>query len=379
MTTQQERLRAAQDAVRAQMDRFQSSASRLTTDYLLLAQRLNDLQVAEATVTGDFKVVRSATVPTSPSTPKPLKAVVLGFCVGLFAGVALTFMVAQFDTRVRTHRDAGEILGLPVIGRLPLLSKGTEAGRTISVLRKPDGAYAESIRMLRSSLVWTAVGGEWKSLLVTSGRQGEGKSMTLCNVAVALALTDKKVVIVDADLRAPVVHRYFDLNNATGLTTVLARQASVQTMLKRVAIDRQVEQYAQVRTATNGGKDASGLGSLLVLTSGPLPPNPGEVAASPGLADVIGELVASDADYVLVDGPPLLGVGGSGDLARLVDGVLFVANLKHSKRPTLEDSRDALVSLPCRKLGAVLLGGADASSYYRYEPASSGVKPLYPV
>lgn len=377
MNSEQNSLRAAQDAVRTQMDRFQTAASRLSPDYLLLAQRLNDLQVAEATVTGGFKVVRTATVPTSPSTPKPRQAAGLGFIVGLFCGVALAFIVAQFDTRVRTHRDAGEILGLPVIGRLPRLPKGTLAARNIPVLSEPDGAYAESIRMLRSSLVWSAVGGEWKSLLVTSARQGEGKSMTLCNVAVALALTGKKVVIVDADLRAPVMHRYFDLSNVTGLTMVLARLVSVQTVLRRVAIDGQLERYAKVRTATEEGKDDCALGSLHVLTSGPLPPHPGEMAASPRLADVIGELVASDADYVLVDGPPLLGVGGAGDLARLVDGMLFVVNLKHSKRPLLEDSRDALAGLPCQKLGAVLLGdGADASSYYRYEPASSEVKPL---
>lgn len=378
LEAEQARLGAAQDAVRAQMDLFQTPASKLSTDYLLLAQRQNDLQVAEATATGDFKVVRIATAPTSPATPKPLQAAVVGFVVGLFAGVALAFIAAQFDTRVRTHRDAGEVLGLPVIGRLPLVSKGTLAARNIPVLSEPDGAYAESIRMLRSSLVWAAVGGEWKSLLVTSGRQGEGKSMTLCNVAVALALTGKKVVLVDADLRAPVVHRYFDLSNVTGLTTVLARLASVQTELTRVAIHGQVERHARVWTAAlEEGKDDSQLGSLHVLTSGPLPPHPGELAGSPRLADVVGELVASDADYVLIDGPPLLGVGGTADLARLADGLLFVVSLKHSKRPLLEDSRDALAGLPCRVLGAVFLGdGADASSYYRYEPASSEVKPL---
>lgn len=370
--TQRDRLTSAQDAVRAQMDRFTTEASRLTTDYLLLAQRLNELQVAEATVTGDFKVVQAATTPIAPSSPKPMRAAALGFAVGLFAGIALAFLIGQFDTRVRTYRDASEILGLPVIGRLPRVPKTTLADGRIVTLTEPDGPFAESVRMMRGNLSWAAVASDWKSLLVTSARQGEGKSMITCNLAVALALTGKKVVVVDADLRAPRVHRYFDLGNVTGLTTIVAKPAPVQEALRSFSLNGQPKVQTQVRPDARKGAEDSETGSLLVLTSGPTPPNPGEVVASRRLADVIAELVASDADYVLVDAPPLLTVGDAADLARSVDGLLFVVDLDRCRRPLLEDSRDALDGLRCRKIGAVFVGErADASSYYGYRSASS--------
>ena len=369
---ERERLVAAQDAVSTQLERYQTEASRLSTDYLLLAQRLRDLQVAEATVTGDFKIVQAATTPTAPSSPRPMRAAALGFAVGLFAGIALAFLIGQFDTRVRTYRDASEILGLPVIGRLPRLPRSALAKGGIVTLSEPGGAFAESVRMMRGNLSWSAVAGEWKSLLITSARQGEGKSLTLCNLAVALALAGNKVVVVDADLRAPRVHRYFGLANVTGLTTVVANPQPVQTSLKGFSLNGQLKGLPRIGPGASTGTEDSETGSLLVLTSGPPPPNPGEVVASRRLADVIEELVASDADYVLVDAPPLLTVGDAADLARSVDASLLVVDLDHCRRPLLEDSRDALGGLPCRTIGAVFVGvRADASSYYGDTSASS--------
>lgn len=378
--TQRDRLTAAEDAVRAKMQTYTTAESRLTTDYLMLAQQLNQLQLAEATVTGDFEIVRAAATPASPSSPKPFQAAVVGFAVGLFAGVALAFLLNQLDTRVRTYRDASEILGLPVIGRLPRLPKAVVAARGIVTLEQPDGPFAEAVRMMRSNLGWAAVAGEWKSFLVTSGRQGEGKSSTLCNLAVAMVLAGKDVVVVDADLRAPCVHKYYGLGNVTGLTTVIQKPAPVETVLRRFVVDGRSQRLAerprlaeQARTVVGQDTADAASGSLLVLTAGPPPPNPGEVVASRRLGEVIAEITSLDADYVLVDAPPLLAVGDAAALAPLVDGLLYVVNLDHCRRSLLEDSREALDGVSCHKIGTVFVGErADASAYYGYRSAVAG-------
>jgi len=365
--SEQARLRASQDAIQSQMKQFGTNASKLSTDYLLLLQRLRDLQVAEATATGGFTVIQPATPPASPTSPKPIQSAVVGFGVGLFAGIALAFVVGQFDTKVRTHAQAGEILGLPVVGRVPRLPRRLLRAGTLVSLTEPEGSVAESLRALRSNLDWARIDDGWKSLLVTSSREGEGKTLTLCNLAVTLALAGKRVVVVDADLRDPQVHRAFSMPNETGLTNVIQGTLSLAAALRPFDLKRPNASGAVAPAITSAIAPAGENGALLVLTSGPLPPNPGEVVASRRLAITLERLAKVDADYVLVDAPPLLGVGDAGALASSVDGLLFVANIDQIRERTLEEGREALDPLPCRKLGVVIVGERpDSTRHYRY-------------
>jgi polysaccharide biosynthesis transport protein len=375
------RLHKAQDAIRSQMAQFSTSASKLSTDYLLLLQRLRDLQVAEATVTGGFTIVQRASVPTSPYTPKPFRSAVIGFGVGLIAGVALAYVIGQFDTRVRSHREAGAILGLPVVARVPRVSRDVLRDGPLVSLTDPSGDVAEAFRVLRSNLDWMRVDGDVKTLLFTSSQKGEGKTLTVCNLAVTLALAGKAVVVVDSDLRDPRVHRSFSMPNATGLSTVISDSLELGDALQSFDLARlrgPVFQTPQVRTGgqrngrlggltSNRGADAPSTpesGTLQILTSGPLPPNPGEVIASQRMATVLRRLVESNVDYVLIDAPPVLSFGDAGALAPSVDGLLFVVNLGMTRRPTLEDGREALDSFPCRILGALVVGERPESSHY---------------
>jgi len=323
--------------------------------------------VAEATATGGFAIIQPATPPSSPSSPKPLQSAVIGLGVGLFAGIVLAFVVGQFDTRVRTHTQAGEILGLPVVGRVPRLPRRLLRDETLVTLTEPEGSVAEALRVLRSNLDWARIDDGWKSLLVTSSRKGEGKTLTLCNLAVTLALAGKKVVVVDADLRDPQVHTAFSMPNETGLTTVIQGTLSLAAALRPFDLERSNGSGAVTPASAPVAPPAFENGALLVLTSGPLPPNPGEVVASRRLAMTLERLAGVDADYVLVDAPPLLAVGDAGVLATSVDGVLFVANIDQTRGPTLEAGREALDALPCRKLGVVVVGERpDATHHYRY-------------
>lgn len=368
LASQQERYRAAQEAVESQMRQYQTAESKLSTDYLLLAQRLRDLQVAEATATGDFTVISPATPPTAPSSPKPLQNGVVAFALSLFVGVGMAFIVSQFDTRVRTHREVGRILNLPVLARVPRIAEQALHDGELVTISAPAGPVAESLRMLRSNLNWAALDADWKSLLVTSGTKGEGKTLTLCNLAVVMALSGKKVIVVDADLRAPRVHRAFSMSdNSKGLTTVLKERLSWSQVMRPYDLDRRETPLVRVPAIEERQAGASEKGALYVLSSGPTPPNPGELVASSEFAGVIRAIAESGVDYVLVDAPPALTTGDAAALAQLVDGLLFVVNLRQLRRPVLEDCREVLDSMPCRKLGAVIVGERmSRSGYYGY-------------
>lgn len=367
------RLRSAQDAIRGQMERFTTESSRLSPDYLLLAQRLNDLQVAESATTGDFRIIRPAVAPDAPSSPKPMRTAVLALGASLLAGVALAFLLDQFDTRIRTQREVTEILDLPVIGRVPRVSSAVLREGALVTRHDPEGAAAEAIRTLRSNLIWSSADGEWKSLLVTSSTKGEGKTLSVCNLAIVLALAGKNVVLVDADLRDPRVHTVFTLPNRVGLTSVIkdAKKPlsdTLQVVRLTKAARTRLRASAKVSVPRTTGDD----GTLRVLTSGPLPPNPGEVVASPKLGAVLEELKESDVDYVLVDAPPLLSVGDVAALALVTDALLVVTNVSRVTRPMLEDTRHALDTLPCRMLGVVTVGERLDASAYGYGRGSQG-------
>jgi len=370
---EQERYRAAQGVVKNQLTLFTSSRSKLTVDYANLVQQLSYLRIAEETATGDFRVIVPATPAHSPVSPKPLESAALGFGVGLIAGIGLAFLVGRLDTRVRTHRQASEILGLPVLGRLPRIRRQTLRRGALVSLTEPDGHFNEALRMLRTSLDWASIDDPVKSLLITSSVKGEGKTIIVCNLAVALARAGKKVIVVDADLRDPQVHRVMGLPNAVGLTSAALGEVGVRDALQvfkplpsSTPVTPEPSESSPHALSSMRVSDWAGRG-LMVLTSGPLPPDPGEVVASRRLAATLKNLASSEADYVLVDTPPILGVGDAAALSASVDGLLMVVNLDKARRPTLVDGREQLDALPCRKAGIVVVGERiDHEDYYRY-------------
>lgn len=369
---EQARYLAAQKVVQNQMDLFTAPSSKLSADYVSLVQQLRNLQTAEATATGDFQIVVPATPPASPSSPKPLKSAALGFAVGLLAGIGIALFMGRLDTRVRTHRQVSEILGLPVLGRLPRIPRQTLRQSALVALTEPDGHFSEALRMLRTSLNWASIDNPLSSLLITSSIKGEGKTILVCNLAVALTRAGKKVIVVDADLRDPQVHRVLGLPNAVGLTSAALGEVGVRDALQAfkplptmTPVTPEPPVSSPHALSSTPLADWGGRG-LMVLTSGPLPSDPGEVVASQRLAATLKSLTSSEADYVLVDTPPMLSVGDAGTLSALVDGLLMIVNLEKARRPTLVDAREQLDALPCRKAGIVVVGERiDHEEYYR--------------
>jgi Mrp family chromosome partitioning ATPase/capsular polysaccharide biosynthesis protein len=361
---QQASLQAAQAVLQKQLDVFQSAESKLSPDYASLSLELRNLQLAEATVNGDFVVFSPATTPSAPISPKPVKMVVLGFCAGLFFGIVAAFVMSQFDVRLRTYREVASVLDLNLLGRIPRLPRTGSRDDELAALSDPGGTFSEAMRVMRTNLDWSNIDGQLRMLLVSSCLKGEGKTLALCNLAVTLARAGKNVILIDADLRSPRVHRVFNMTNLVGLSSVALGTATLDTALRRFDEPGEV----RVRTATKRQAPANGLarweGSLRILTSGPLPPNPGEVVASRRVHSVIEAIAGLEADYVLIDVPPLLGFGDAGALAPSVDGLIMVVNVRKARRPVLEEGREILDSLPCRKVGLVVAGEKTEDSHY---------------
>ena len=375
----QERYAAAQRVVMDQLKLYPTPESQLTADYAILTQQLHNLQIAEATATGDFEVIVPATPPESPISPQPMKSAALGLGLGILIGIAVAYASARLDTRVRTSSEIAEIVGLPAIGRIPRIPRHSPQASDLVSVTEPRGPVSEALRMVRSSLEWAAVDSELKSLLVTSCLKGEGKTLTISNLAVTLARSGNRVVIVDGDLRAPRLHRVFEMPNAVGVTSVVLGKADLDDALQtfELAPDRHWTgsgPHVRVRTEQEAPERAVHAGSLQVLTSGPLPPDPGELVASKRMSGVLEQLHQREVDYVLVDAPPLLVVGDAGALASSVDGLVLLASIGKARRPILRNVREALQSLPCRKVGVVVVGEpVKHKEYYSYRGSGSQI------
>lgn len=361
---EQQSLRAAQEVIRKQLDVFRSPQSKLSPDYASLSLQLRNLQLAEATANGDFVVFAPATAPKSPVTPKPVRMAAMGLIAGLFVGIVAAFVLAQFDVRIRSYRDLSSLLGLNLLGRIPRLSHVSSRDSELIALSDPGGTFSEAMRIMRSNLEWSSIDEQARVLMISSCLKGEGKTLALCNLAITLARTGKRVIVVDADLRNPRVHRVFDMANSVGLSSVALGVTGLSEALRTF---EEVD-GVHVRTAGNGANRGNGIarwdGSLRVLTSGPIPPNPGEVVASRRVQELLHAISELGADYVLVDTPPILAFGDVAALAQGVDGLILVVNIRQARRPVLEEGREILDALPCRKVGLVVTGERIEDSRY---------------
>jgi Mrp family chromosome partitioning ATPase/capsular polysaccharide biosynthesis protein len=355
----QTQVRQAEQVVQSKLDSFESDVSRQSADYLTLLQRLQDLQILEATVTGNFRVLVPATRPSEPFSPQPARNAAMGLAAGLVIGIGIALLLEQFDTRVRSRGEAAAIFGMPVVGSIRKLSAKAVDEQPLIVLGSSHNAAAESIRKLRGNLEFANVDGDLRSLVITSSLQHEGKSLLVCNLALSLAATGVRVVLVDGDLRRPQVHAYLKLPNGKGISTVLTGRSDLsETVCSRAVGPR----LTAVRKPGDVGAERDGDERLYVLTSGPRPPNAAELVASKSFAGIIEELKSS-YDLVIVDAPSVLAVGDAAAIAACVDGVVFVVDMTRARRPLLEEAAAQVEQMPCRKVGLVLISAAPSHRY----------------
>jgi Mrp family chromosome partitioning ATPase/capsular polysaccharide biosynthesis protein len=333
--------------------------------YTSLVDRQQTLESMQALQPSVASVLRQAdgTVLTQPKT---VRNGALGLVVGLVLGLALLFLREALETRARTAEEVSVRLGgLPLLGRIPKLPKRLRRAKKLVMLEEPASAHAEAFRMLRANLDFMTLDRDVRTIMVTSALQQEGKSTTVANLAVAFARAGKRVVLVDLDLRRPVLARFYNLEGP-GLTQVALGHVPLEEALTQVVITDPpaVRRRLALRRSGNGkGKlTRELLGLLEVLPSGPVPPDPGEFVSSPALEKILGAL-RERADVVLVDAPAALHVGDAVALSSRVDGIVIVARSRALRRQTLGELNRRLAMVRTPALGFVATGEGDGESY----------------
>jgi polysaccharide biosynthesis transport protein len=293
--------------------------------------------------------------------PTPTRDGVLGLGFGLLIGLGLAFAAEALDRRVRTVEEVEEALELPLLARIPVPPRRHRGG--IAMIDEPSSAYSEAIRRLATSIVFANPDAPPRMLMFTSAIQQEGKSTTLANLGVALAAIGNRVVLVDLDLRRPTLASLFSVHRLTGLTDVAVGRASLDEALFPVNLP----DLNQAATSLDTSEPAP-TGSLHLLQTGPLPLSPGEFVASEALVTRVLAPLRKQADYVLVDSPPVCVVADAIRLASRMDALVAVTRVGFANRPALNDLRRQLADARAPSLGVVVADASlpAAARYARY-------------
>ena len=295
-------------------------------------------------------IVAGAEVPEGPVSPDLLVDLVLGLLAGLVLGAAAAWGRTALDTRVPDPATVATLTDLPVVGTIGVLGAG---GSPVVVESAPHSPAAEAFRQLRTNLQFLQVSHDGRGdagdepvrvLMVTSSVPDEGKSTVAANLAATLAETGSRVLLVDADLRRPSVAPLLGLEGAAGLTTVLLGQARVEDV---------VQDW--------------GSSGLEVLASGPVPPNPSELLASPAMRRLLADVRGSH-DVVVLDAPPLLPVADAAILSHAVDGTFVVVNARRVRRHQVREGLANLARVHSAVLGVVLNQVRRDETSYTYTP-----------
>ena len=330
------------------------------TLYEGLLEKLKEAGVTAGLRSNNFRIIDAARVPTSPSEPNIPRNLAFALVLGVISGVGLAFVLENMDNTVRTPEQATALSALPSLGMIPHGSKSTNrgpAGQRLALTAsrevpelvtqaRPQSQMAESYRALRTSLLLSNLGAPPKVIMVTSARPQEGKTTTSINTAIVLAQKGVRVLLIDADLRRPSVHKTLGMGPRSGLSNVLTGSATMQQTITVSPI----------------------LPNLFILPAGTPPPNPAELLASSNLRDLIAELRGM-YDHIVIDTPPTLSVTDAVVLSPRADATILVIRSGQTTKQALRRARDILMQVNAHVAG-VLLNAVDLTSpdyYYYYE------------
>ena len=325
-----------------------------------LLEKLKEAGVTAGLKSNNIRVVDVARTPTYPTEPNIPRNLAFALVLGLTSGIGLAFLLENMDNTVRTTEQAQVISGLPALGMIPMgskngidstgkklltLSSSREAVELVTQAR-PQSQMAESYRALRTSLLLSNLGTPPKIIMITSARPQEGKTTTSINTAIVLAQKGVRVLLIDADLRRPSVHKTLGMGPRSGLSNVLTGSITLEHAITRSPI----------------------LSNLFVLPAGTPPPNPAELLASSNMRDLLADL-REHYDHIVIDTPPTLSVTDAVVLSQRVDAIILVIRSSKTTKQALRRSRDILMQVNARITG-VLLNAVDLTSpdyYYYYE------------
>ena len=295
-----------------------------------LLQTYESVRLAKAESTSDVILVEPAIAPQNPIRPKVIQNTLLAAVVGGMLAVGLIFLIDALDNTIKGPDDVVRHLSLPTLGMIAHTEQ-KNGNLTPVTISQPRSPISESYRALRTNIQFASVDHPIRSLLITSIGPGEGKTTVASNLSVALAQSGSNVILIDADLRKPQLHRRMNLPNRKGLTSLF--------MQSDIHLDGTVQ-----KTDTKG---------LYLMTSGNLPPNPAELLGSERMDNIL-ERLKNHADVVLVDTPPVLAVTDSVVLGKRVDGVLLVIRAGTTKIVAAQQTVNQLRRLNVNILGVVI-------------------------
>lgn len=339
--------------------------------YQVLLKKLQELDVTRDVSAYSVRVIEPAIVPSAPVRPNKRLNIIIGIIMGFVMGTGLGFFREYLDTTIKTAEELKNGFNLAVLGLIPSMGVNKPKGNFIQArfnkkklipveknevkdevtftlhrlasAEKLDPPIAEAYRTLRTNLQFVLVDRPVKTLLVTSSIRGEGKTTTSVNLGIILAQTGKKVLIIDADLRRPRIHKAFKSAREVGLTTILLGESS----LEDVVIPTDIK-------------------NLSILPSGPLPPNPAELVSSERMKKLM-RYAESKYDMVIFDSPPLIAVTDAALLATEVEGVLIIVEASALPRDLLKQALERLSNVKANILGSVLNNvNMQKGSYYYY-------------
>jgi polysaccharide biosynthesis transport protein len=316
-----------------------------------LDTKLNSLQTTYASLLGNssrgatntISVLESANLPSIPVGPNKAMMVLLSAAIGLGLSTGAAYLLEYLDDTIKTTTDVKKLFKLPVIGHIPEIEKGQNDSTYLT--KNPRSAVAEAFRTLRTNLEFASVDNPLKVILVSSAAVGDGKTSVSSALATIMAQGGKTVLLVDADLRRPSIHRYLGLSNKNGLTDVFRNSIELHETLQTWNLEK-----------------------VMVIPGGEPPPNPAELLGSKKM-DIILDSLRKVADVVILDGPPFL-VTDAALLASKVDGVLMVVRSGHSRKNEVLYSIEQLETAGARVVGVALNGisrsAENVYSRYRY-------------
>jgi tyrosine-protein kinase Etk/Wzc len=341
----------------------------------LLQTRLKEAEIKEAVQPGDVRVIDRALVPGKPASPNPLKNLVFGIILGIFAGLTAALIREMLDKKIRTKEDVQTVTGgLPILGAIPRIARSPQprlhdgngngngngngvgkklavtsvAGNSYALITREQsrGAAAEAYRALRTNITFAAADHANQVLVLTSALAEDGKSTSSANLAVTLAEQGVRTLLVDADLRKGVLHSVFGRQREPGLTQVLIGEKSLAEAIQPIPLD--------------GPTD-----TLFLLTAGRFPPNPAELLGSERMSVLLEEM-RQQFQMILFDTPPLTVVTDAAVLGTLADSTVLVARAGATDKAALHHAAAQLYHLRVHVSGTIVNDFDPRQSAYGY-------------
>jgi len=304
--------------------------------YTVLDERMSQVDLAQFMQSNNVRFVDRAVPNNNPVSPSLSLNLMMALILGLVGGIGLAFVIEFLDNTVKSKEDLEAMLGMPLLGIVPIIAEEemleitSNRERALFTHAKPRSSVAESLRSVRTNVLFRTGNKKSRTLLITSAIPREGKSFSSSNLAAVLAMSGSRVIIIDADLRRPSIHRLFELSDEKGLSEVLLSQRSVHEVIT-----------------------PSHISNLDVIPAGPIPTNPSELLGSEKMQDVVKEL-QKEYDIVIIDSPPVTAVADPLILSPFADGVILVVEANQTRKPIVMQAITRLQQVKAPLIGGIV-------------------------